>query len=198
MLRFFNRKLVRFIGITGGAMYVLWRSAAAIIGEPTMTFHFEIEGVDDVTVPRNVDINDFIAHWPDFIFVFFVLIFAVWLSSIFLVRIIRRSPEVGFIKSSAIATSIYLSGSLILDALSRVAEKYNQDGLVHMAAVIAYVFFSAIGLVVVFPVMLFCLAFILFVVIEFLVRRIAEQPKGPLAAFSAIATGVGAILKAFT
>jgi hypothetical protein len=32
---------------------------------------------------------------------------------------------------------------------------------------------------------------------EFLVRRVAQQPKGPLAAFSGIVTAIGGILKAF-
>ena len=185
----YNRDRRRFV-------YIGWGALASFIESTTITF--TIQGHDEITIPRDPVLADFLVNWDWFLFIFVMLTVAGLLSNILLVRLLGQHPSFGFLKISAIVIIVYAVGRIALELISvKWARVSYPDGMIDVIATITHVLFSAIGFVLVFPLVVFYAAFISLYLVEFLVRRIAEQPKGPLAAFSALVTAAGGILKAF-
>ena len=173
-----------------------WSVVASFIAGTTITF--KVDGHGDVTIPRNPIFADFLANWDWFLSAFVGLSLAGLLSNILIVQLLSQRSRVEFLKASTVVIVVYIVGTIALELISlKWLRVYYQDSVADIVATITHVVFSAVGFVIVFPIVLFYITLILLYVVEFIVRRIAEQPKGPLAAFSALMTGVGGILKLF-
>ena len=196
LISFLNRGLVRAMSVLGSALFVAWSFVASFIAGLTITF--KTDGYGDFTFPRKPMLSDFLSNWDWFLFAFVGLSVAGLLSNAFLVRLLGKHTRVGFLKASILAIFVYVVGRIALRLISlKWVRLYYPDSFVDVVATIMHVVFSAVGFVIVFPLVVFYAVLALLYGVEFLVRRIAEQPKTPLAAFSGLTTAVGGILKVF-
>lgn len=193
---FLRRKFVRILSVLGGAVFMAWGFVVSFIEGTVVTF--KVEGVGDIEVSRDTTLADIVANWTWFLFGFVLLSVAGLLSNILLTRLLSEHPRVSFLKASTIAIFLYVSGVIALELISvKWLRIYYPETLFDVVATVTHVIFGAVGFVLIFPLVVFYSALLLLYVVEFLVRRIAEQPKGPLAAFSALMTALGGILKVF-
>jgi len=192
---FLKRRWVRVLTIVGGVLYPVYVVGRSFLEGQTATFN--LSGYGNVTVPRDATFNDFMNELPDHVYVI-IFLGLVGVVSNFTISRLFRGSNAGFVKTSIISIVAFVAISKLLNVLSlNWVRQYDPDGFYDIIFTVSDVVFSAAGFIILFPAAVFLLLLILLYVVEFVVRRIAEQPAGPLATVGGLLTAAGALLKTF-